>query len=84
MVILQLSDMVRSNHMSGARLLHIIKKHIKAETEEMNMENILTAILPGILAKNLPLDRYESEKAEIFYLLYDILTSKKFEKEVSQ
>ena len=64
--------------MSGARLLSIIKKHIVSETEEMNLETIIGTIIPQIINKNLPLDRYEKEREEIFYLLNEILFNKNF------
>jgi hypothetical protein len=58
--------------------LSIIKKHIKAEDEQMNLETLISNIIPILIAKNLPLDRYETERTEICDLLMNIFNSKKF------
>lgn len=44
----------------------------------MNLETLIRLVIPQLISKNLPLDRYETERAEICDILYEILTSKRF------
>ena len=75
MVLNTIFDNVRSNNTAGSRLLHIIKRHLPAETQQENIMGCLNSIVPQLIGKYLPLEIYEKEKSDMFNMIKDILES---------
>lgn len=79
-----LYDMIKSGSVSGSRVMLIIANNLESETAEDILQEVLSSIVPAIVAKYLPMNSYDSTQSRMFNTCRRILESGRFTVESTQ
>jgi hypothetical protein len=79
-----LFDMIKSGHISGSRVMHIMTNNLKHETDEEVLSTQLSQYVPAIIGKYLPTETYNAVNSSMFESCRQILASGRFNVESTQ
>lgn len=79
-----LYDMIKSGHISGSRVMHIMSNNLKQETAEEVLATQLSQYVPSIIGKYLPTETYDAVNSKMFESCREILASGRFVAESTQ
>jgi hypothetical protein len=66
-----MEDMLKQNHLCGARLLDIIKTQLVGETAVDVISSVMRGVVPLVIKNYIPLEIYEKTHHDIFELYLD-------------
>lgn len=76
--------MIKSGHISGSRVMHIMTNNLKHETAEEVLSTQLSQYVPAIIGKYLPTETYNIVNSSMFESCRQILASGRFNVESTQ
>lgn len=76
--------MIKSGHISGSRVMHIMTNNLKHEMAEEVLSTQMSQYVPSIIGKYLPTETYDSVNSKMFESCREILASGRFTAESTQ